>query len=215
MTEAARASGGSRRGPSCRACQVLMWRVSLLGSWSGGPDACPGGHRARRCQWPGRSSIGYRVDRIQGGPAGGPRRRLHADAVAHGRLPAASLVAGLDEVASALESQPASRCPITLFRPGRLATSLEEVARHSDLHQASEPAVAAGAPDRAQRTKRPESVPIGQMTPLLRLRVELCARQRCDVPEEARTALHELSASAGEGGRLARIPLLADWAPGR
>jgi hypothetical protein len=132
-----------------------------------------------------------------------------ADAVDRGRLPADSVVAALDELASALEAQPASEYPITLFRPGRLAMSLEEVARRSDEHRAWVLAVAAGAVDRIQRTTLPQPVPIGQLTPLLRLLVELSARLRSSVPESARSALRQLSASAGKSGRLARS-LLAE-----
>jgi hypothetical protein len=93
---------------------------------------------------------------------------------------------------------------MTLFRPGRLASSLDQVARHSDEHRAWALVVGAGALERMRRTVLPEPVPVGQMTAVLRLLVELTARLGAGVPDAALPALRELSASASEGGRLAR-----------
>ena len=132
-----------------------------------------------------------------------------AEAVRRDRLPPEVVVGALDEVAAALVAQPASKYPITLFRPGRLAISLDEVARHSIQHQAWALLVCAGALNRMQRTTLPRPVPVGQMTPVLRLLVELTARLSVGVPEAARPALRELSSSAGDGGRLARSLLAA------
>ena len=143
------------------------------------------------------------------------QRGLAVDAVAEavdlGRLGAESVVSAMDEVATALAAQPASDVPVSFLRPGRLASSLDEVARRSDRHVAWALAVGAGALEGMQRTTIPEPVPIGQITPLLRLLVELTARLRVRIPDTARPALGELSASAGESGRLARS-LLA-WNP--
>ena len=128
------------------------------------------------------------------------QRGLTVDAVAEavdlGRLPAALVVRGMDDVATALEAQPASDFSVTLFRPGRLASSLDDVARRSDRHGAWALAVGAGALVRMERT--------GQITPLLRLLVERTARLHLSIPDAARPALGELSTSAGESGRLAR-----------
>jgi hypothetical protein len=132
-----------------------------------------------------------------------------AEAVDVGRLPAELVVRGLDEVAAALEVQPASDFQITLFRPGRLAQSLDEVARRSDQHRIWALTVGAGALERMQRTALPQPVRVGQVTPMLRLLVELTARLGATVPEAARPALRALSTSAGEGGRLARSLLAA------
>jgi hypothetical protein len=132
-----------------------------------------------------------------------------ADAVERGRLTAGLVIDAFDEVASGIEAQPASAHPITLFRPGRLSMSLEEIARRSERHGTWALAVAAGALDRIQRTSLPRPVPVGQITPLLRLLVELGAHLGSSVPESAGSALRELSASAGESGRLARSLLAA------
>jgi hypothetical protein len=141
------------------------------------------------------------------------QRGLTVDAVGegvhHGRLSAELVVAAFDAVARGLEDQPASKYPITLFRPGRLAQSLDEVARRSDEHRSWVLAVAAGALARMQATKRPVPVPIGQVTPLIRLLVELTAALRARVPVAAEPALRELSAGGGEGARLARALLAA------
>jgi hypothetical protein len=132
-----------------------------------------------------------------------------AEAVEGGRLPPELVVGALDGLAAALEGQPASTYPITLFRPGRLAVSLDAVARHSRQHQAWALAVGAAALDRMHRTIFPKPVPVGQMTPMLRLLVELTTTLDLRVPEAARPALRELSSSAGDGGRLARVLLAA------
>jgi hypothetical protein len=125
-----------------------------------------------------------------------------ADGVGRGRLTAEVVIGGFDEVATVLEAQPASKYPVTLFRPGRLAKSLDEVARRSDGHRPWALDVAAGAMARLHRTTPP--VPSGQVTPLLRLLVELTAALRVPVPVVAERALRELCAGAGEGARLAR-----------
>ena len=130
-----------------------------------------------------------------------------ADGVERGRLAAEVVVTGFDDVAAALEVQQASKYPVTLFRPGRLALSLDEIARRSDAHRAWALDVAAGALARIQTTTRPEPVPIGQMTPLLRLLVELTAALGVPVPTVAEPALRALSAGSGEGARLARALL--------
>jgi hypothetical protein len=127
-----------------------------------------------------------------------------AEAVDLGRLPAELVVGGLHELAAAIEAQPASDSPITIFRPGRLAQSLDEVARRSDRHRVWALAVGAGALERMQRAALPKPVPVGQITSMLRLLVELTAQLGATVPEAARPALLELSASAGQGGRFAR-----------
>ena len=96
-------------------------------------------------------------------------------AVSAGRLPSDLVVRAFDAVATALEPQPPTKYPLTLFRPGRLATSLETVARRSDVHRAWALEVAAGALARIVATQQPAPVAVGQITPLLRLMVELAA----------------------------------------
>ena len=125
------------------------------------------------------------------------------EAVERGRLPAELLVRGFDEVATGLEPQPPSKYPITLFRPGRLATSLDAIARRSALHRAWALDVAAGALARIVATRRPEPVPVGQLTPLLRLMVELAADEPSGTPRIAWPALRELSAGSGVAAQLA------------
>jgi hypothetical protein len=131
------------------------------------------------------------------------------EAVTHERLSPEIVVRGFDEVSVALEAQPASAYPITLFRPGRLATSLDEIARRSGRHQAWALEVAAGAIARIQATSRPQPVPGGQLTPMLRLLVELTASLRTAVPPSALPALQALTTGSGEGARIARSLLEA------
>jgi hypothetical protein len=124
-------------------------------------------------------------------------------AVEGARLPADLVVRAFDEVATALEPQPPSKYPLTLFRPGRLATSLEAIARRSDLHRAWALEVASGALARIVATREPAPVPVGQVTPLLRLMVELVAAGSSGAPSIARPALTALAAGSGEAARLA------------
>ena len=125
------------------------------------------------------------------------------DAVARLRLPAARLVQGFHDVASGLNPQ-APEHPITFMRPSRLAASLDEVARRSEAHARWTLEVAAGSVAFMRAATSPEPVAVGQLTPLLRLLVELTAALRVPVPEVAESALRQLSGGAGEGARLAR-----------
>jgi hypothetical protein len=138
-------------------------------------------------------------------------RGLAVDAAAtaceEGRLSADLLVGGFDEVAAALEPQTRSNYPITLFRPGRLARSLDAIARRSDQHRAWALEVGAGALARIMATERPEPVPAGQVTPLLRLLVELTTAVPSRTPPIAGPALRSLSVGSGEAARLARALL--------
>ncbi len=76
-------------------------------------------------------------------------------AVEGGRLPSDLVVRAFDEVATALEPQPPSKYPLTLFRPGRLAASLEAIARPSGVHGAWALEVASGALARMVATHEP------------------------------------------------------------
>ncbi len=136
------------------------------------------------------------------------QRGLAVDAaialVADGRLDASRLVAAFDAVATALEPQDSGGSPVTLFRPGRLAASLDEVARRSDRHAAWALEVAAGALARMVATARPKPVPTGQLAPLVRLLVELTAVTALPVPSGARPTLEALAAGSGTTASLAR-----------
>ena len=98
-----------------------------------------------------------------------------AAALDEGRLAPAALVTAMGELSSALEDQPASTYPITLFRPARLAASLREVASRSTANATAAHLVAGGALSAIVRVERPEPVPPAQLPPLLRLVVELSA----------------------------------------
>jgi len=136
------------------------------------------------------------------------QRGLAVDAVIagidDGRLAAATVVTGLDEVATGLEVQPDAAHPVTLFRPGRLATSLDEIARRSGPHRAWALEVGAGALARAVATTRPAAVPRGQLTPMLRLLVELMAVDGASLPGVAARPLEAVAGGSGDAARLAR-----------
>jgi hypothetical protein len=134
-------------------------------------------------------------------------RGLAADAAAaaveRGLMAPELLDQGFDEVATALEHQAPSTYPVTLFRPGRLAKSLDAIARQSSLHRAWALEVAAGALVRIITARSPGRVPVGQVTPLLRLILELAAAEPSGIPPSAVPALRSLSVGSGETARLA------------
>jgi hypothetical protein len=120
------------------------------------------------------------------------------------RLAPGALDAAFEALATALETQSADGFTVTLFRPGRLTASLDEIARRSDTHRRWALDVAAGALAGMVATSRPQPVPVGQLTPMLRLIVELAAALGAPPPELARPPLEAIARGTGTAARLAQ-----------
>jgi len=129
-----------------------------------------------------------------------------AAALEDGRVDPDDIVRALGDVARALEDQPDTKYPVTVFRPRRLAASLDDLGRRSAALRTPAFRIGAGAVGLMLTIERPEPTPIGQLTPLLRVLIELRA-QGADstLSAEARVALTALAARSSETARLARL----------
>ena len=128
-----------------------------------------------------------------------------AAAVEEGRVDPEDIVRGLGDVARALEDQPDAKYPATAFRPRRLAASLDDIGSRSARLRSAAFRIGVGAAGLMLTIERPVRTPVGQLTPLLRVLVELRA-QGADDPIEP-GALHSLARlghGSGEAARLAR-----------
>jgi hypothetical protein len=143
----------------------------------------------------GAKEPGERGLAVEGLAAALQERRVDPDAI----------VRALGDIAHALEDQPETKYPVTVFRPRRLATSLDELGRRSAALRGPAFRIGAGAAGLMLTIERPEPTPVGQLTPLLRVLVELRA-QGVDstLPAEAREPLGRLSNGSSEAARLAR-----------
>jgi hypothetical protein len=129
-----------------------------------------------------------------------------AAALEERRVDPDDIVRALGDIARAFEDQPDTKYPVTVFRPRRLATSLDEVGHRSAALRGPAFRIGAGAAGLMLTIERPQPTPVGQLTPLLRLLVELRA-QGADstLPSGARAALTSLAARSSEAARLARL----------
>jgi len=128
-----------------------------------------------------------------------------AAALQDGRVDPDDIARALGDVARALEDQPETNYPVTVFHPRRLATSLDELGRRSAAFRGPAFRIGAGATGLMLTIDRPEPTPLGQLTPLLRVLVELRA-QGADaaLPTDAREPLARLAKGSSEAARLAR-----------